>query len=169
MANDGKFLNLTNGVPTQEAGATAGGAGDANKIAKLDAAGRFATGMLPVGVGADTFSVVTSEALAAGALVNIHDVTGARARNADAAAAGKDAQGFVLAAFASGATATVYLEGTITGLTGLVPGARQFLSATAGLRTPTAPSTAGQVAQMVGWALSATEMSFEPQLPITLA
>lgn len=169
MANDGKFLNVTTGVPTQETGATAGGAGDANKIPKLDGAGKLAAGMLPTGVGPDTITATTSEALAAGDLVNFHVSTGTKVRKADATTAGKEAQGYVLAAFGAAAVATVYLEGTITGLAGLTAGARQFLATTAGARTETPPSATGQTAQMIGWAVSATELSFEPQVPILLA
>ena len=49
------------------------------------------------GGGADTGTVTTSEALAAGDLVNIWNSSGAKARKADATTAGKEAHGFVLA------------------------------------------------------------------------
>jgi hypothetical protein len=64
----------------------------------------------------------------------------------------------------------VYLDGTITGLTSLTPGAAYYLSgATAGAIVSTAPSTSGYLSQEVGVALSATELNFEEQQPITLA
>ena len=91
-------------------------------------------------------------------------------RKADATSAGKEAHGFVLAAVASGASGTVYPEeNVLTGLSGLTPGARQFLAATAGTRSETAPSTSGNAVQIVGVALSATELLFRPETPITLA
>lgn len=140
----------------------------ANKVVKMDGTGRIALGVLPTGVGPDTKDIVTSEALAAGDFVNIHNVGGARARKADAAT-NKPAVGFVLAAFGSGATATVYFEGTNNQVSGKTPGAAQFLSATPGTSTETAPSTATHIVQNLGVAVSATEINFEPQQPITLA
>lgn len=150
------------------AAASSAGAGDAGKIAQLDPSGRLDSTMLPVGVGADTAAIVTSEALVAGDLVNIWDSTGAKVRKADPATAGKEAHGFVLAGFASGATATVYFEGTNTSVTGLTPGP-QFLGATAGKAASTPPTGAGKVVQRVGFATSATTLNFNAGEPIVLA
>lgn len=170
MANDGKFLNITSGVPTQETAInTSAGAGDANKIAKLDATGRFDSTMMPVGTDIETQAIVTSEALSAGDLVNLWNSTGLKARKADATAAGKETHGFVTASASSGGTATVYFDGIVSGLSGLTVGARQFLATTAGARTETAPSTGGNMAQVVGVGLSATTMKFRPETPILIA
>jgi hypothetical protein len=146
------------------------GAPDSGKIAQLDGSGRIDGSMMPVGIGADTALVTASEALAAGDLVNIWNDGGtAKARKADASVAGKEAHGFVLAAVAGAAWATVYFESTNTQLTGMTPGP-QFLSATAAGRTvAVAPSGAGQVVQRVGFATSATEMNFQAGVPIKLA
>ena len=144
------------------------GAGDSGKVVALDASGRIDSTMMPVGIGADTASITTSEALAAGDLVNIWNSTGAKARKADATTAGKEAHGFVLAAFGSGVAATVYFEGTNTGVTGLTPGP-QFLTTTAGTASATAPSGSGNVVQRVGIATSATSLNFEGGPPIVLA
>jgi hypothetical protein len=165
------FLRLVAGRLVEVLGIQASaGAGDAGKIPALDASGKLDPTMMPVGVGADTKALVASEALSAGNLVNVWNDTGTpKARKADGTTAGKEANGFVLAAVDQDATATVYLEGTITGLSGLTPGARQYLHTTAGGRTETAPSGSGNVVQSVGVALSATELSFEPQEPVTLA
>lgn len=149
---------------------TSAGAGDAAKLPLLDANGRLDTTMMPVGIGADTASIVTSENLTAGNLVNIYDNAGtATARKADATTTGKEAMGFVLAGTTSPAAATVYFEGRITGLSGLTPGARQYLNTTAGGTTSTAPATTGNVVQCVGTAVTATELNFEPQEPVELA
>lgn len=170
MANDGKFLNLTSGVPTQETAIiVSAGAGDANKIPKLDAAGKLDSTVMPAGVGAESLSFTTSEAVAAGDFVNIWDSTGVKARKADATVAGKEAHGYVLSAVGSGAAVTVYFDGFNTGRTGMTPGARQFLSTTAGASTATAPAAAGNVAQPIGYAVSATSMVFHPLTPITVA
>ena len=118
--------------------------------------------------GADTGTVTTSEALAAGDLVNIWNSSGAKARKADATTAGKEAHGFVLAAFGSGVPAAVYFEGTNTAVTGLTPGP-QFLNTTAGAASSTAPSGSGNVVQRVGVAVSATAFNFQLNSPIVLA
>jgi hypothetical protein len=89
---------------------------------------------------------------------------------ADATTAGKEAHGFVLTSAGSAASVTVYPEqAVISGLSGLTPGQRRFLSTTAGTNTATAPSTAGQVVQDIGFAISATEILFNPRQPVTLA
>jgi len=155
-------ITITNGKNTSA------GAGDAGKVVVLDAAGRIDSTMMPVGIGADTASITTSEALAAGDFVNIWDSSGAKARKADATTSGKEAHGFVLAAYGSAVAATVYFEGTNTGVTGLTPG-RQFLSTSAGLATATAPSGSGNVVQRIGVAVSATALNFESNVPIVLA
>jgi hypothetical protein len=165
-----KFLRIVSGVITEIFGQqTSAGAADAGKIVALDDTGRLDNSMMPVGIGADTASIVTSEALAAGDWVNVHNVTGAaRARKADATTAGKAVDGFVLAAAGSGANATVYFEGTNTQVSGQTPG-DVFLQTTAGAGGATVPSTAGNVVQRIGTAVSATAVNFERGLPVTLA
>ena len=165
-----KYIKNNAGTLTEEAAIQASaGAGDAGKIPALDAAGRIDNSMMPTGIGADTSSIVSSENLAAGNLVNIWNNTGtANVRKADATVAGKEAHGFVLAAVTSPAAATVYFEGSNTGVTGLTPGP-QFLATTAGLCTATAPSAAGNVVQRVGLATSATSINFEAGTPVVLA
>jgi hypothetical protein len=140
------------------------GAGDTGKIVALDAAGKIDSTMMPTGVGADTKTFTASETLAAGDIVNIWDDSGTpKVRKADASGgAAKAADGFVLSGFASAATATVYFDGTITGLSGLTGGTRYFLSgSSAGTPTATAVSTTAYNSQTVGKALSSTELSFE--------
>lgn len=148
--------------------ATSAGAGDSGKLVALDGTGRIDNSMMPVGIGADTSSITSSEALAAGDFVNVWNSTGAKARKADATVAGKEAHGFVLAAVSSGAAATVYFEGTNTAVTGQTPGP-VFLATTAGTATSTAPSGSGNVVQRIGFAVSATAINFQSQPPITLA
>jgi hypothetical protein len=143
------------------------GAGDSGKIPALDGSGRLDSTFLPVGVGADTASIQASEALSAGDFVNVHNSGGARIRKADASS-GFQAHGFVSAAVSNGAMGTVYFDSANTNLSGMTPGAPQYLGTT-GARTETAPSTAGHISQYIGVATSATSMSFEPARPITLA
>jgi len=156
-------LTITNGKNTSA------GAADAGKLAALDAAGKLDLTMMPTGIGPDTASILTSEALAAGDLVNVYNNAGtANVRKADATTSGKEANGFVLAAFGSAVMASVYFEGSNTSVTGLTPGP-QFLATTAGGSTVTAPSASGNVVQRVGLATSATSLNFEGGVPIVLA
>lgn len=143
------------------------GAGDSGKLPALDASGRLDTTFMPTGIGPDTASITTSEAISAGDFVNIWSSAGFKARKADATAAGKHAMGFVLAAFGSGAAATVYFEGTNTAVSGQTPG-DVFLATTAGGATGTAPSGSGNVVQPIGFATSATSINFNAARSITL-
>ena len=155
-------LTITNGKTTSA------GASDSGKLAALDATGRLDTTMMPVGVAADVALVMTSEALAAGDFVNIWNSTGAKARKADATTAGKKAMGFVLAAFSSGTTATVYFEGSNTQVSGQVAG-DVYLQTTAGTAGATAPTATGNLVQNIGFATSATSINFQSQPSVTLA
>lgn len=165
-----KFLYNNAGTITEKVSIqSSAGAGDAGKIVALDASGKLDTSMMPVGIAADTALIQASENLAAGDLVNIWSSSGSfRVRKADATSAGKKAHGFVLSAVTSGANATVYFEGSNTGVTGLTPGT-QFLSTTAGVATATAPSGTGNVVQQVGVSASATVLNFESGNEIVLA
>ena len=102
-------LTITNGKTTSA------GAGDSGKLVALDGSGRIDSTMMPVGIGADTATITTSEALSAGDFVNVWDSTGAKVRKADATVSGKEAHGFVLSAYGSSASATVYLKAQTLG------------------------------------------------------
>lgn len=170
-----KYVSVTTGGLKQEVAANdvSAGAGDAAKIIALDSTGRIDNSMMPVGIGADTATIVASEALAAGDFVNIWDnatVVSVRKADASSASAGKTADGFVLAAVSNAANATVYFEGSNTQLTGLTKGARYFLSGTtAGAVTTTAPTTSGHTVQYLGKAYSTTAITFEMGEPIIRA
>ncbi len=147
---------------------TSAGAADAGKLIQTGSDGLLDLSFMPSGIGPATEPVQASEALAAGALVNFHAVSGAaRARNADAST-GKPADGYVLSSVASGQQATVYRSGRNTMLTGLTVG-EQFLSTTPGAVTATPPSGSGQTVQRVGYATGATQLSFARGIHITLA
>ncbi len=165
-----KFLALVAGrIQEVFATVTSSGAADDGKIVALGTDGRLSSTVLPGGLGAETKSVQASENLNAGDLVNIWNSGGLfKVRKADATAAGKEAHGFVLSAVSTGANATVYLEGTITGLGGLLPG-RYYLSTTPGTASATPPSVAGNVVQYIGMSTSTTEISFNNGDSIVLA
>ena len=170
-ANSIPALNA-NGVldlPILNAKTSSAGAGDASKVPALDASGKLDQSFMPVGIGADTAQILTSEALSAGNYVNIYNNGGtANVRKADATTAGKEAHGFVLSAFGSGVNATVYFEGSNTAVTGVTPGV-QYLSTTVGQGTSTAPSSTGNVVQRIGFATSSTSVNFQSQPPVILA
>lgn len=146
---------------------TSAGAGDSGKLPALDAAGKLDTSFMPTGVAADVAIITTSEALAAGDFVNIWSSTGAKVRKADATVSGKEAHGFVLSAFGSATAATVYFEGSNSGVSGQTPGV-VFLSTTAGIAATAAPSGSGNVVQRIGFATSATNINFQSQPPLIL-
>lgn len=172
MANKYLRLDTTTGLPTETEGlVTSSGVGDAGKIPALDASGKLDTTVMPSGVGAQTKTLVASENLADGDWVNVWDDSGTpKMRKADASAAGKAADGYVLAAVTSGASGTCYLSGTNSHVTGLTGGSRYFLSpSTPGVATATVPTGAGQVVQILGRAVSATELPFQPGVPMVRA
>lgn len=141
-----------------------------SKVLMTKPDGTLDPSVMPVGIGADTFTVVASEALAAGDFVNIWDDGGtAKVRKADATTEGKEAIGFVLEAVSAAGNALVYMEGKNTQLAGMTPGTRQYLATTPGGRTATAPSAVGNVVQPLGDALNATTLAFEKQEPVTVA
>jgi hypothetical protein len=163
-----KFLALVSGriqqlSPVQ----SSAGSASAGDIVALNSAGQIDATMLGAASGEASISATASEAISAGAIVNVYNNAGTvSVRNADNTAAGKEATGFALAAIANGATGTVTLQGVVTGLSGLTPGAYQFLGTVGGL-VSAAPTASGSITQIVGTALSATSVMFRPSDPIT--
>lgn len=167
----GTFLDLVDGIPTQKyANDSSAGADDAGKLVRLDSGGRLAQNMMPSGIVPDTKDMTATENIAAGSLVNVFNSSGAKVRKADATASNKfHTVGFVLDAILSGQAGQVFFEGVITGLSGLTVGTKYYLSETAGGVTDVAPSTSGALVQYIGTAISATEISFEPNQHYVLA
>ncbi len=156
-----KFLTIINGVKQLvTAIAISAGVSDASKVIMTDSTGKIDSTLMPSGIGAATKSIVTSEALTAGNFVNIYNNAGTiNCRRADNSN-GRPANGFVLTGFASAASATVYLQGENTGLTGLTPGSLYFLGVTgAALITP--PTAAGATLQTLGYSTGTTSINFE--------
>lgn len=167
-----KFLQLVAGKIKEIAGVqTSAGAGDGGKIVALQDDGTLSPTMFPAGIGATTVSAPTSENLTAGNFVNLYNNGGTlTVRKADATTNTKPAHGFVLANSTSPASATVYMLGQKnTALSGMTIGADQYLNTTAGGVTATPPSTAGNVVQRLGTALSATELVFDNALTVEVA
>jgi len=171
MANS-TYLDVVNGIPTQKTALdTSVGAASAGEIPRLDGTGKLDGTMMPTGIGAEIKSIVTAEDVSAGDLLQVFDDGGTtKVRKADATAGNKFvASGFVLQGYVAPAPADVYFEGIITGLTGLTAGSTVYLDTTAGSVNASPPSGGGDIVQRVGIAVSATEVTFEPAQPITLA
>ena len=133
------------------------GAADAGEFPVLDGAGKLDITLFPDGIGEDAISITSGEALAAGDFVRI-DATG-NVVKAVAAGFATKAQGYVKDAVVSGQPATVFFDDELSGLSGLTPGARYFLSAaTAGAIDTVAPTANDQIVQPVGFAISATTL-----------
>lgn len=172
MAN--RYLALVNGVITMvQAAISSAGSSSSGQIVALNAAGAVDITMMPTGIGANTVTAVASATLTAGMLVNLYSNAGVlTVRPADSTTAGSEANGYVIAGFASAATATVYVGGgLINGLTGLAIGTTYYLG-TVGAAVPSTsiPATAGNIVQYVGKAVSTTALEFQPSLsPVTVA
>lgn len=142
-----------------------------DSIVSTDSTGKLDISLMPVGVAAETISLITSENLVSGDFVNIYNNSGTiTARKADATTSAKPAHGFVLANVTSPASCTVYaVSNTNTALTGLTIGSDYYLSTTPGTITTTAPSTAGNIIQPMGRAHSTTAIVFSSAEYIELA
>lgn len=161
-----KYIKNASGVLTEQAAAVTSAV---DSIVATGASGLLDITLMPTGVGPDIVSAVASEALSAGNLVNLYSNAGTvNVRKADASSPSKEANGYVIASVSNAGTASVYLSGLNTAVTGRTVG-KQFLSATPGSSTTTAPSTSGQIVQQVGFCDTATSLQFTPQLAVTLA
>jgi hypothetical protein len=147
---------------------TSSGSGDAGKIVATNSEGKVDITLMPAGLGSDTFVGNASENLAASDLVNLWDDAGTtKVRKASNADPGKSAHGFVSGAVTSGASATVLLDGTITGLSALDTAVPYFLGVD-GAVTDTAPTSSGTIIQEVGTSVSATALAFERGTPVEI-
>lgn len=170
-----KYLARVNGVSTSMSAVEVGGAGAPEKIVATGPSGTIDASFLPAGIGMDIVVVPASEALSAGAQVNLYQSTGTgnptNARNADSAtgAAGKRVDGFVLTSVASGNNASVYRSGMNTALTGLTPGLPYWLGASGAATATIPPETSGTTAQRLGVAINATTLDEQISDPIAIA
>lgn len=167
-----KYLSLIGGkIKEIVATIVSNGAANANQIVALDSTGRLDQSVMPVGISAEIITATASEALSAGAFVNLYNNAGALGcRNANASTNATPAHGFVLNAVAANASATVYLLGQAnTALTSLTIGQDYWLSTVAGGVTSTPPSTTGNIVQLVGRAHSTSALVFSSEETIELA
>jgi len=143
------------------------GSGDAGKIVALNASGLIDNTMLP---DIQVVSMLASEAISAGAMINVWSNAGVSSvRNADNTSVAKQAHGFAPGAISSAASGNVVLGGgENAGVSGLTIGAQYFLS-TVGAITTVLPTGTGVIAQPVGVARTATELSVIIQRPVVRA
>lgn len=144
-----------------EATVVSTGVGEAGDILALGPDGKIDDSVLPVGVGPDVKVVEATEALTAGDYVNIFDDAGTpKVRLADNSN-GREAHGFVLAAYAITELAAVLFEGSNTAAPVALTGQRAYLgSAGAAITTPLDPATdAGKIHQLLGSYVDVNEVN----------
>lgn len=164
------YLDIVAGEHQQKAAIqTSAGAADAGKIPALDSGGKLPVSMLPSGVGPEVKNYPTFENLGARDIVNVYLDSGTlKLRKADADN-NLPAHGYVTGAVTAPAAADVFFEGIIVGFVGLTKGARYYLDITAGGVTATPPTGTGTLVQLIGIAVSDTEINFEPSDYVKLA
>jgi len=114
------------------------------------------------------FYVYATVDLVIGNVVNLFDrgsaITGARLASCNSAST--YAQAICSIAATAGNYAEVILLGILPSYTGLTPGQRYWLSTTGNLQA-SAPSTAGQIVQPCAYAVTSTDLYFNPTLHFT--
>lgn len=166
------FVAVVSGKLKQVFGiTTSAGASDSGKIPALDATGKLDNSFFPTGLGQNTVAGTASEALSAGDFVNLYNNAGAMGvRKADNSN-GRVAHGYVTAAVANAATATVYRLNTTNGAkSSMTPGTEHWLGTAGGtITTPLNETTdTGKVMQYLGIAKSTTELVTVEGDPVTL-
>ena len=145
--------------------AASAGAGDSGEFITRDATGKIDPTNFPNGFGADAVTVTAGEAISAGDFVYFN-AAGAVLK-ADATIPAKAARAYSLAAIANAGTGPVYFDESNSSLAALTPGLEYYLSTTAGGVTITPPVVAGQIAQSLGIATSATSLHVNIGRPVT--
>jgi hypothetical protein len=155
------FNGATGGFDEVSPKTVSAGAADAGKLFVPGADGKWDESLLPTVDGAR--AIQAGETLSAGDFVNVHDDGGTPTlRRADASSIATRAHGFVKTAASEGATVKFYESGPAAGFSGLGVGATYFLSdAAPGEVAPAAPTATGHIAQVVGVAVSATELQVD--------
>lgn len=110
---------------------------------------------------ANRLYVKATEDIPAGAMVNLYNSSGLKARNASAAALTTLCKAYATGTIQSGDFGEVIvMHGVVVGITGLVPGTTYYLSDTAGYIS----SSPGTNTQKVGFALAADTLYFKVDL-----
>lgn len=161
-----RFLRLVGGKLQQFAG-TVISAGSANggDLVALGDNGRLDNSVMPVGIGANTQSLVASGAIGAGKFVNYFVDNGTLKMRVADNSNGRRADGFVLEAVADAGTGAAYpMDAVNSALTGLTAGTEYYLGTAGGViaspldETQSTNQGVGKISQYLGIAKSATEL-----------
>jgi hypothetical protein len=167
-----KYLQIDDdGILTEvQPTAIGGSASYAEQMVQLDASGNLDESMMPTGISAHTVTVTATEGLSAGDIINLYDNSGtASARKADGGTNQYPAHGYVKSTVTSGASATVYFNGSNAGsFDASAVGSSVFLSDTPGGETITPLTTSGYLHQKIGIVESITSYAFRPESAIKL-
>jgi hypothetical protein len=168
MMAGNKYMKLESGKKRlQTANDVSAGAGDAGKLVALNAAGVIDPSML---TDQDVSNLVAFENMSAGDYVNLFlDASVIKARLADNSN-DRAAMGYIDDTVTAAANVNIFFEGSNTNLSGLTIGARQYLG-TVGqtIEVPLDPtSVTGDIHQLLGVAISATEINTDIQDEILL-
>lgn len=154
-------LDTSNGQRVLRTPATAGGGGSANLIPQLDGSGLIPVSMIPPEAldGVWEESVVLSETVAAGDLLNIYNNGGVLTARRAKASGPTPLQATAVAKTAGNSTDTIVAQIGVVAVTktghGFTLWEPLFLSTTAGAFQATPPNTSGQLVQTVGYAKTA--------------
>ena len=165
-----KYMILNGGKKELKASLdSSSGAADAGEIPSLGSDGKLDPSFLQ---DIDVTSIVSFEDLASGDYVNIFDDSGTvKVRKADNSN-DRPAHGYVKDTVVAPAAVNVFFEGANANLSGLTEGARIYLGTTGGIietpLDPTNPADDGKLHQLLGWAISDTEVNTDIQDCITL-
>lgn len=167
-ANKYTSLDPVKGTPILVSPTQVGGTALSGQIVALNNTGLLDATMMPAGIGATAVQAVANSAISAGQLVNLYNVSGTLTAKPADNSTPAFAVAYAVNAVAQGATGTFNLQsGTITGLSGLIPGTIYLLGTNGGF-TVTAPTAVGSIIQQVGVATSATTLEFQPGYPTTI-
>ena len=160
MASGNTFLSLTAAGVKQLLSAISAFTGNANEIVATDGSGFIDPSLLPPGIAAKTVSATAVGTVTAGAFVEFFDNAGTPSVRLADDSLGIPANGFVLTAIPDTTVGTVFLSGSNTAVTGLTAGEKYFLAAAGGVDQAPNVTTNGDVVQLIGTAVSATEICF---------
>lgn len=165
-----KYMNLVNGKRALgKSKQVSAGVADAGEIVALNSDGLIDATMLQ---DIDVTALPSFEDLSSGDYINLFDDGGVvKARKADNSN-NRPAHGYVKETVTAPAVVSVFFEGANANLSGLTKGARIYLGTTGDVTEtpldPTNPLDDGKIHQLLGWAISDTEVNTDIQDCITL-
>lgn len=160
MASGNTFLSLSATGIKQLLSAISAFTGNANEIVATDGSGLLDSSLFPPGIAAKTVQATAVGTCPAGTFVDFFDNTGTPSVRVADDTLGIPANGFVLTAIPDTTIGTVFLSGSNTAVAGLTAGQKYFLAAAGGLDQAPNVTTNGDVVQLIGTAVSATEICF---------